>query len=454
MSRRVLAATVIVIVLGIASAPTARAAEPPPIDHVIVIVLENATFDNVFGTYPGAHGLDPQRDQFFTSRGRIAEPRPLDPADLGTEGPFQARRDKEVLSNGRKAAIRALHGGDMDGFLRAQVTRGGRETLVMRHFDRSTMGALFRLADENVLFDRYFSSALGDSLPNTLHLIAGESHGITIGTKSVLQDLWRSSFPTIFDRAEEAGLSWRYYVGGLDSIDKGRLLAGRYFTRRSPSTPSPLYWAPVLSIKRFWTDPQLREEIRPQEDFFHDAATGRLPAISYVLPSPSTHWPTRPEISQARLLSIVNGIKKSPQWERTATFVVWDDWGGFYDHVKPPRKDDLGLGFRLPALLVSPLAKNGYISSRTYDHSSIPNFIADVFGMRGVGRVHTDDSFRDAWSSAPTEKNAIVTLGDSSPYRAHGSEHARSVLVLYLAGVAITAAVMIRLWRGRIALKT
>lgn len=423
----------------------ATAAPSTDIEHIVVIVEENATFDSYFGTYPGASGIDIKRDRQYTTDNELLEPTPFTAGDFGASGPFGVSRGEEALSNSWRAAQHGLNGGEMSHFVRAQGNRGGYEELTLRHHTRATMPALWDLADNYVLFDAYFSSVLGDSLPNILHLIAGESYGIRAGTKDILAELWDSDFPTIFDRAQDKGVSWKYYIGGHDRIDRQKLKQGYYFSERSGGTPSQLYWAPILSMKRFTTDPALRGGVAEQTAFFQDVAAGELPQISYVLPTPNTHWPTSPVDSQGRLLSFINALKKSPDWDRTAVFVVWDDWGGFFDHVPPPKKDDFGLGLRVPALLVSPLAEKGEVFSEPRDHTSIPNFIAKTFGLEKVGSVHTSASFDDVLENSPRGTNEIVTLGETDPYQAFGSEWGSVVFTFYLVGLLLTGAIALLL---------
>jgi phospholipase C len=430
--------------LGGARAQEARRRSSPAanagIEHVVVIVLENATFDHMFGPYPGADGLNARRDQLRDRRGRELKPQLLAPADFGRDGVFPIDEGDEALTNGRRAAQRAFNSGRMDGFLRVQ-TRDHHPALSLRHHNRSTMPALWELADQGVLFDRYFSSFLGDSLPNLLNVISGDSQGVLRGDSVTLRRLWRSRFPTIFDSAQEAGVSWKYYVGDLQEVDQSKLLNGRYFREDNDTRPSQLYWAPVLSIGRFWHWSGLRSRIVPQHEFFRDAARGTLPAISYVLPVPNTHWPTSPEQSQRRILSLVNALKKSPDWQRSAAFLIWDDWGGFYDHVPPPRVQRHRLGFRLPALLLSPAAKSGYISHETHDHTSIPNFIAQTFGIDPVGHSYTSHSFADVWRKNPRGE-ATPVLNTIHRYRAAGSEYGKQVFTLYLMGIVFVVAVV------------
>jgi phospholipase C len=228
-------------------------------------------------------------------------------------------------------------------------------------------------------------------------------------------------------------------------VNRRRLLRGAYF-RPGPAPPSQLYWAPVLSMSRFWTNARLRAGIAGQARFFQDAALGRLPAISYVLPSPNTHWPTPPRRSEERVLSIVDAVRKSPSWERTALFLVWDDWGGFYDHVPPPQTHALGLGFRVPALLISPYAKRGFVSHVRHDHTSIPAFVAETFKLSRVGNRYSDGSFREAWTDRP-HQDPIRTTGTVQPYAASGREHAGAVFVIYLVGLIVPAGTLLALRR-------
>ena len=237
-----------------------------------------------------------------------------------------------------------------------------------------------KLARRGVVFDRYFSSYLGGSLPNTLSLVAGDAYGHDQGSSADLASLWDSDIPTVFDRATQAGVSWKYYVGGLEQIHERKIANGSY-ARSTAATPSALYWAPILSMQRFWTDPALAQNVRPQADLFADAASGSLPAITYVLPQPTTHEPqvVAPDL---RLLSIVNALETSPDWSTTAVVVTWDDWGGYYDHVAPPvASDGHQLGMRVPMLLLSPWTQGGTVSSQTLDHSSIPALATSLFGL-------------------------------------------------------------------------
>ena len=233
-------------------------------------------------------------------------------SELGPNA-FKVPHGEEVLSNGSTAARQSYDHGKMDGFARAQLDANKNPELSFTTVDPPSNPPWELLAQQGVVFDQYFSSSLGGSLPNTLNLVAGTAAGRNFGASADFRSLWHSHIPTIFDAAQKTlGVSWRYYIGGLEQIRYNKVASGAY-ADSNQATPSQLYWAPVLSMKRFWTDPQLAMNIRTQNDLFTDAAAGQLPSISYVLPQPTSHEP-QVEAPDLRALSIVNSIRTSPQW--------------------------------------------------------------------------------------------------------------------------------------------
>ena len=412
------------------------------IDHIIVVVEENHTFDSYFADYPGAngpYGVDSYpRDP---TTGTSVEP-VLYSESIRERVLAAATPGKELLSNGRAAAEEAYNGGLMDGFVGAQVRRGNDPQVSMVYYSEEEVRGLWSLADRFVLFDNYFSSALGDSMPNMLHLLAGTSNGIKSGTKETLAQI-ADGLPTVFDQLQAAGVSWKYYVGGLERLDRERIAGGDYLRPDQP-TPSQMYWAPILGMKRFWEDPQLNAGLASQEQFFLDAAQGSLPAVSFVLPSPTDHPLAPPTAPQQRLLSLVNAMGKSPQWGRSAMFIVWDEWGGFYDHVPPPQVDEMGLGLRVPALLVSPWAQRGYVSHVQYDHTSILSFIAQRFGLPPLSpREAASNSFETAFEfDAPPREAPAFGLASIPAAPVGTPSQNRLTLMAYLEIFAVVAAVI------------
>lgn len=389
---------------------TAKAASGPErVQHVVVIVEQSHTYDSYFGAYPRGDGA-------YTRGGRVSQPsvnsgsvasRPVRPGDSTR---YRPAAGSAPLANTSGAAVAAYHGGAMDSFVRAQQRRDKPPQLPMLHADGSSVAGLWGLADSFVLFDRYFSSVLGGSLPNMISLFAGQTKGYA--GRDGLADLTRfarSDTPTVFDQLTEREVPWRLYVGSLPQINGDRVIDGSYL-RPGAATPSGLYTAPVLAMPRFWREP-LRANLATQDQFYKDASTGTLPAVSVVAPVPSDQPLTSLEGAQQRLLSMINTLVKGPEWSKTAVFVVWDDWGGWYDHVAPPTTDGL-LGFRVPALLVSPLVRQGYVSSVPQDHRSVLGFIARRFGLPDLtsGQAR-GDSFDRAFQSPPNpDERGIVRL--------------------------------------------
>ncbi len=332
----------------------------------------------------------------------------------------------------------------MDGFALAQASRGRAHELVMLHHDGTTAPGLWALADQYVLFDRFHSSVMGGSLPNMLHLIAGDDGPFTRESKANLAALHDSRIVTVFDHLTEAGLSWNFYAGRIDRIDGEAVLDGTYLDPGTV-TPSILYWAPVFAMRRFWTDPDLSGRLSDQEAFYEDAARGNLPSLSFVLPRPTDHVPSRIRASEGRVLSLINAVAKSPQWESTAVFVVWDDWGGFYDHVLPPP----GYGFRLPALMISPWAKEGHVSHVPADHTSVLKFIVDNFDLPPLSQRQQDAASLDGafdFRSGPRPR-PIFSMAELPSIPVSTPTQNRVTLWIYLiclggaAGIGFTAAV-------------
>jgi phospholipase C len=425
-------------------AGSAAAVDPATssIQHLVVIVEENSTYDHTFGTLPltdGITGGKPSETQLGNHRQR------LEPFTRLPVPSFDVPPGEEILSNGVAAAEEAFNRGAMNGFYRAQEEAGKNGSVAFSYLDRRTPSPWRRLARQGVVFDRYFSSALGGSLPNTLNMVAGTSDGLTDSSQQSLEALLNHGPQTIFDAASGTDTaSWRYYVGGISQLDEGKILNGTY-ARSRRSAPSQLYWAPILSMSRFWEDPSLRANIRSQNDFFRDAAIGQLPNITYVLPQPTTHEP-RVLGPDLRVLSVVNALRSSPQWANTAALIVWDDWGGYYDHVTPPLgSDGQQLGFRVPMMLLSPYVQPGTVNHETLDHSAIPALAASLFGLQGdygytqPGRTTFP---ADVWTETPEAPERIVGLSHLPRYTAAGMQHAPSVFILYLLTIVMITGVL------------
>jgi phospholipase C len=424
-------------------------ATPPQnaIQHLVVIVEENSTFDHVLGWLPRVNGHPPGQS-VLNQEGASG---PIEIKGFSELRPhaFEVNHGQEVLSNGPTAARQSYDNGAMDGFYRAQRAAGKNPDLSFTSIDPKANAPWGTLGEQGVVFDRYFSSAMAGSLPNTLNLVAGTAAGRGAGASADFRSLWHSHIHTIFDAARASkspGVTWRYYIGGLDQIQERKVANGAY-ARSGEATPSQLYWAPILSMRRFWTKPELSANIRTQNNFYTDAAAGDLPDITYILPQPTSHEP-QVEGPDLRALSVVNALRTSPNWANTAVVITWDDWGGYYDHVAPPlpskKTDGTQLGFRVPMIMLSPYIAPNQVSHELLDHSSIPALAASLFGLEWKRPPHTND-LSGVWATTPNAATEITSIQGEQPYAAAGYQHASSVFVLYLMTLVVITGVLFAL---------
>jgi phospholipase C len=347
-----------------AAGPTATPRPTPPsasglITHVISLMQENHTFDNYFGTYPGADGIPngvclpallsgPITDCIAPYH--ITDPRTSDP-------------DHE-----RAAALSAYNDGIMNGFAWAQSLHNLDPRGTMGYWDGTDLPLYWNLAKNYVLGDRFFSSAWGASEVNHLFWVAAQSAG---GHGGIPPDGFTAT--TIFDRLEAAGVSWKMYVQNYDPT----------LTFRTPKGRGPqVVWAPLLAFPRFIDTPSLRSHIVDLSEYHKDLANDTLPAVSYIVPNGSSeHPPGNVTSGQNFGASLVTALMRSKAWWSSLFVITHDDWGGYYDHVAPPQVDADGYGFRVPAIFISPYARRGTIDHTTYDYTSILRFIEDNWGL-------------------------------------------------------------------------
>lgn len=335
-----------------------------PIKHFVTLMQENHTFDNYFGTYDGADGFP---------AGTCLPIDPLDPATSCFE-PFHLG-DQAVLDLGHSGEIfeAQYRDGNMDGFVSAMGEQldTGRQTV--GYYDDRDLPYYWNIADEYVLFDRFFSSSNGGSVRNHFFWISGHPGNLE---SDALRPEGFDEVPTIFDRLEASGVSWKFYIQNYDPT----------ITFRDPgddgNRAAQLIWAPVLNYNRFLDDPALNSKIVPLEEYFDDLAAGTLPAVSYIVPSgASEHPPGSIQAGERFVQSLIGGLMRSSAWDSSAFSWTYDDWGGWYDHVAPPQVDAYGYGFRVPALLVSPYARRGHVDSTESDFTSYLAFIEENWGL-------------------------------------------------------------------------
>ena len=314
--------------LGPASAQAAAAEVPPatPIRHFVVLMQENHSFDNYFGTYPGADGIPAGACMpIHPSRGRRPCVRPFRLGDrAGPDLPHDAvhpprpgaRRPHGRLHQRRLAGQAAPRVGGHGPLRRA------RPALLLER--RRRVRALRQMVRVLARRQRAQPAVLGGGLA-------------------------RRSRATIFDRLERRGISWKFYVEDYDPSQRRRAGA-------PPATSKQAVRVPLLNMPRFVHRPRLLRHIVDLDQYYDDLRNGTLPQVAYIAPAGgSEHPPRRPETGQTLVRSLVTALARSTLWPHSAFLWTYDEWGGWYDHVPPPA----GRGFRVPALLVSPYARKG-----------------------------------------------------------------------------------------------
>jgi len=205
----------------------------------------------------------------------------------------------------------------------------------------------------------------------------------------------------------KANVSWAYYLSnGIepDCEDDAMLCAPK------PLRPNvPGIWNPLPAFDTVKQDNQL-SNIQLVDQFYKAAKAGTLPAVSWIVPENkvSDHPPANISDGQAYVTGLINAVMQGPDWNSTAIFLAWDDWGGFYDHVVPPHVDINGYGLRVPALVISAYAKKGFIDSQTLSFDAYLKFIEDIF----LGGQRLDPVTDGRPDPRPTVRENVPQLGD------------------------------------------
>jgi phospholipase C len=357
------------LVGGAASnAAAAEAASKPktPIKHFITLMQQNRSFDHYFGTYPGAKGVPTG----VCMPVRLSKPksRCIEPFRIGDQPVTELDHNESIFADQYRS-------GRMSGFIHGIRQATGRvEPAVMGHYDERDIPYYWSLARDYVLFDRFFGSASGGSLRNAMYWVTGTPGNYS--GESIPPNGF-GSLPTIFDRLEASGVSWKFYVQNYDP-------AVNFRNRGGGDRSSQIRWVPLLSFGRYVHNRKLSSHIVDLEEYFQDLQSGTLPSVAYIVaPSggSSEHAPGNVAVGQRFVTQLVNSLMRSDYWKSSAFMWSYDGWGGWYDHVKPPRVDSFGYGFRVPALLVSAYARRGYVDSTTFDSTSILKFIERNWGL-------------------------------------------------------------------------
>jgi phospholipase C len=363
-------------------APTKRGIHK--IEHVIVIMQENRSFDSYFGTYPGADGIPPGVCVPDPANGGCVKPY-HDPNDLNRGGP-----------HGQRDAVADIDGGKMDGFVASAERNGSRQTDVMGYHDAREIPNYWTYARHFVLQDRMFEPNASWSLPAHLFMVSEWSakctkHDDPFSCTNALQNpgsppdpMHPNRPPPIYAWTDltyllhKHDVSWRYYVFKGTEPDCEDDEATCAPVPQNAKTPG--IWNPLPFFDTVRNDGELGNIVSLSE-YFKAARTGRLPAVSWIVPtgSVSEHPPGLVSAGEAYVTRLVNAAMRGPDWKSTAIFVSWDDWGGFYDHVVPPHVDENGYGLRVPGLVISPYARRGFVDHQTLSFDAYVKFIEDDF---------------------------------------------------------------------------
>jgi phospholipase C len=390
-----------------------------PIKHVVFLIKENRTFDNLFGRFPGADGVTVGNDQ-------------------GTERPLTPALDRlpADINHCWQCALQAWDHGKMDGF--ATISEPA-EKWAYTQYRPQDIPNLWHWAERFVLGDNFFASAQGPSFPNHLYTIAatsGGTHENPIQDRDVMEQRHRATglfkawgcdsvdgayvrvfdsegnaenvppcfdFQTEGDLLSNAGIPWAYY--SATQYQNGYL------------------WSAYDAVRHVRANPAVwQKHIFPVDGLVRDVREGRLPPVTWV--TPRFPLSDHPEYSMCWgenwTTRLVNAIMRSPMWKDTAIFLTWDDYGGFYDHVPPPQVDGFGFGMRVPLLVISPYAREGYVDHTLGEFSSVLRFIEDNWGLtqlthRDRNASNLSEAFDFSQSPRPPDTLPMRASGCQGP---------------------------------------
>jgi phospholipase C len=384
------------------------------IQHVVIFVKENRSFDNYFGAFPGADGA---------TSGAIS---------TGQVIPLMPAPDREAidLCHSEPCLEKAIDHGKMNKFdiMHSKVENFQSYT----QFSQSGIPNYWAYASTYTLADHMFSSTLGPSFPNHLYTIAAQGAGAigvpvpdgppkTAGTWGcdappnwtviILSpgggDITTAypcfDFPTLGDIIDQAqptnpGLTWKYYS--------------------PPEGADGYWWNAYDAINHIRYGPDWSANIVPETQFVSDAKKGRLASVNWVV-TPNTvsdHPPFSVCTGENDTVKKINAIMQGPQWGSTAIFLTWDDFGGYYDHVPPPVSSTWGFGLRVPMIVISPYVKPTNVSSTVYSFESILSFAENVLGLPPLLAGDTlANNFGDSFDFSQTPLPPVILQPRTCP---------------------------------------
>jgi phospholipase C len=410
------------------------------IKHIVFIIKENRSFDSYFGAFPGVDGATTG----VTSTGQVV---PLTPA------PDQLMND---VAHSYYSALTAMNGGAMNGFDLIDGANINGNLLAYTQMTEAEIPNYYKYARYYALADHMFSSIKSDSFPNHLYTIAASSGGvfsIPVNPKGlVLGDGWGCDddpgtevtlmntqgeiskefpcfeFQTMAGTLTKAGVSWKYYAPS-----KGE--SGYVFSTYN-------------AINHIRNGPAWTQNVVPDTQFAIDAQNGNLPAVSWLVTGKQNeHPPNSTCYGENWSVANLNALLSGPDGASSATFLVWDDFGGLYDHVPPSNLDTYGLGPRVPLLVISPYAKSGRITHPRYEFSSVLKFIEERYGLPALSeRDANANDITDAFNFNQTPLPSLILQQRDCPilstarlsmgYQAVGTTSAATTILVSNFGTA------------------
>ena len=389
---------VIILSLTVSSATEGNSENSMPIRHFIYIIQENHTFDNYFGTYPGANGIP------------IGLKLPYKPGGKPEVAPFHLHSTRiPDLPHGWQPAQIAYDNGKMDGFLWAEWPKAlkyyavsktipepdsnlvhpvpvspdikekvnGRTSKppsglppawvlnTLSYYDWHEIPNYWEYAHHFTLCDNFFSSLMGPSEPNHLYAVAAQSGGLVRNPPpGIAGEPGIYTFQTMAELLEHSGVTWRFYDG-----------------QSNPHAHT--LWNPLPGFRSFQKNPKLIKHVVSLSEFEADLASEHFPEVAWIVPNiqNSEHPPQDVALGMWYVTNLINAVMKSRYWKETVIILTWDDYGGFYDHVPPPNVDSYGFGFRVPAILISPYSRPNFICHTSFDFTSPLKLIELRFGL-------------------------------------------------------------------------
>lgn len=399
------------------SARTRAASNQPKIRHVIEIMLENHTFDALFGHFPGANGIpgnatfpNPSTDYAGTPVAPITAP-----GNVGDTVDMDHNRSAEIMAMDYRPAELAGGTGYYTGLVPSSAFAAGRSRWEMNYytvfpynglasitnFPPSLLPNEWDLAEHLALADRNFQPAIGPTQPNRIYAVAATAAGW------ISDDPPPSTLPiqTIFNELQDHGRSWEIYQGDYDG---------------PPPTPegegfvthwNPAWYTPILQNQHLWSN------VANTSAFGEALRNGTLPNFSFVVPTwpYSEHPPTDIQLGDAWIGQLVEAVMHSRYWHSTAIFITYDEGGGEWDHVSPPIAFRYGYGTRTPMVVISPWVRPRIMRATT-TNMSILSFMQRLWGMPPLNRLNAMQNDLLSWFDFAGKPVQPISLPDVPRY--------------------------------------